>query len=62
MDDFGEPFFGGAFRSYFLTDFSEFGRPWGPNGTSAHFFCLRRNFDRFLIQFWEEPAAWAGVC
>jgi hypothetical protein len=29
MDDFGDHFFGEAFWSHFLRDFSEFGRPWG---------------------------------
>ena len=29
LDDFGDHFFGEAFWSHFLSDFSEFGRPWG---------------------------------
>ena len=69
MDDFGDFLFGEAFWSHFLNDFSEFGRPWGSEwesvGTTlADLLALfsRRVFDRFLIQFWEGPAAGAGVC
>jgi hypothetical protein len=69
MNDFGDHFFGEAFRSHFLSDFSEFGRPWesewkfvGITLTEFLFFLLRRIFDRILIQFCAGPAAGAGVC
>ena len=35
MDDFGDHFFGEAFSIHFLSDFSEFGGPWGSGWESV---------------------------
>ena len=56
MEDFGDHFFREAFWINFLSDFSEFGRPWGsecePVGTTlAHFLAIFFETDFGSISF-----------